>query len=102
MMLQLSPSQVFSNMLTQGREHSLEQMYIERGEKDVKSTPWNPVVSKHRDFDVVFEKSMNVEFQLPGNTLFKSLPVTRTFKVIERSNTRLLMRVITKGRDQPY
>ena len=61
-MLQLSPSQVFDIMLTQGKEHSLEQMYIERGEKDVKSTPWTSVISKHRDFNVVFEKSMNVEF----------------------------------------
>jgi hypothetical protein len=77
-------------------------MYIDRGDKDVRSTPWVSVVSKHRDLNVLLERSMNVEFQLPGNTLFKTLPVTRTFKVIERQNNKLLMRVVTKGRDQPY
>jgi len=44
----------------------------------------------------------DIEFQIKNNPFVKKCPTLRTFKIIERSPERLIMRVISKSREVPY
>ena len=45
---------------------------------------------------------MNVEFQIKNNLFIKASPTVKHFKVIERTNKKLLMRVLNKCHSIPY
>lgn len=45
---------------------------------------------------------MDLEFQIKNNPFVKKVPTLRTFKIIERNNEKLLMRIVTKSRQVPY
>lgn len=95
LLLQMNTNKVFERILSEAGDLSLEQMYRDRGDKEVSSTPW--VESSDKAF--VLSKSLSVEFQMPNNPLVKKCPATRTFKMIEKSETKMLLRVTTKCRD---
>lgn len=44
----------------------------------------------------------DIEFQIKNNPFVKKCPTLRTFKIIERSPEKLIMRVISKSREVPY
>lgn len=77
-------------------------MLKDKGEKDVKSTAWAEVNTKHGERNVILERTMTVEFQTSNNPLAKKCPAARTFKVIEKSDELLVMIVVTKVQDVPY
>jgi hypothetical protein len=49
-------------MLSYGGDICLEQILKERGEKEVKSSAWAKVNTKHGDKDVLLERTTTVEF----------------------------------------
>lgn len=51
---------------------------------------------------VIESRVMNITFQIKNNPFVKKVPTTRTFKVIERTNEKFLMRAISKTSGVPY
>jgi hypothetical protein len=50
----------------------------------------------------MLERLLEVEFQLPENSVAKKCPTTRSFKVLEFNDSKLVMKVVSKCNDVPY
>ena len=95
LLLQMNTTKVFERILSESGDLSLEQMYRDRGDKEVSSTPW----AESSDKSSILTRTLSVEFQLPSNPIVKKCPATRTFKMIKKTDTKMLLRVTTKCRD---
>ena len=51
---------------------------------------------------IIEQRTMDLEFQIKNNPFVKKVPTLRTFKIVERNNERLQMRIVTKSRSVPY
>lgn len=80
----------------------METIYEEKGEQAIKGTEWQPVEETWETMKVSESRTIDCTFQIKNNPFVKAAPTLRTFKVIERSNEKLLMRVVSKTRSVPY
>lgn len=96
--LQLSCSDVYKQILSDGSPISLDQVYKDRGEQNLKSSEWQPSEEVINDVKVLETRTIDFEVQLKNNPFVKKAPTLRTIKIIEKSNEKIVMKATIKNR----
>ena len=82
------------------------KFYESRGELKLEEISWRePSTDEEKNYDgkaITEVREMNVEFVVKGNPFVKSSPTVKHFKIIERSSTKIVMRVLNRCHSIPY
>jgi len=84
----------------------LTKFFDSRGEQKIEVTPWREAAtdeeSKYDGQTIKEVRELNVEVQVKGNPFVKSSPTIKNFKIIERTPTKIHMRVLNRVHSVPY
>jgi len=101
--LQLSCLKVLDTILCADSPISLEQHYTDKGEKNIESTVWEPCLDElYEDLQVREARQIDLEIQMKNNPFVKKVQTLRKFKLIEKSETKVHMKITNKTRGVPY
>lgn len=102
--LQMNASEVFANLFLHSGPHSYEQFYTDKGEQKIQSQEWAvPDPPEEYDAKPVLQISqMYLEVQIKDNPFVKVSPTTKYYKLLEKTDTKLLVKILNKCTSVPY
>lgn len=102
--LQFGVADIFPNLLVHTGPHSFEQFFTDKGEQKIQSQEWvTPDPPEEYDGKpVIMTSQLFVEVQLKDNPFVKVSPTTKHYKLLERSETKLHLKILNKCTSIPY
>jgi hypothetical protein len=102
--LAMSATDFFNNVAIHSGNISIEKFFLERGEQKLVSQEWI-VPEPAEEYDgrpVLLSSQMSVEIQVKDNPFVKVSPTTKYFKLIERTETVIRFKILSKCSGVPY
>lgn len=101
----LNCNEFFDAYLSDNAKHSYKSFYERKGENDVACDAWSdPVTPEDRIYDgkpVLKQRTLKMKVNV-NSTFVKVAPTTKYFKLIERSPTKIVLRMLNRTNDIPY
>ncbi len=76
-------------------------MYRSRGDKKVFSTPWTDSSETYEGMKVLKQRTLTLDVKVTGNPFVSVVPTTQNWKLIERSDRRFFLRILTRIKGVP-
>ena len=86
-------------------EFLVTKFFAQRGDLDVSSTNWVTPTGDEAKYDnqkVISTKKMKMRVQIKGNPFVKEAPTTKTLKILENSEDKIVIRNLNRTTDVPY
>ena len=103
--MSLHAQDFFKNYLEPGGEFDGEKFYIMRGEQNITSTPWVDPVGEEAKFgayNVSKQRTIKMDCQIKGNPFVKVAPTTRVLRIVENTENKILLKIMTITNNVPY
>jgi hypothetical protein len=101
----MSALDAFETFFADAAEHSFVRYYEKRGEQKINCGNWetpDPDQSSFQGESVQLFRLIDLEIQVKGNAFVKVAPTVRSFYLLDKTETRVHMRIVNKTRDVPY
>lgn len=101
----LNCNEFFENYLADGAKYSFAKFYEKRGENEVSCETWSdPKTTEEKVYDgkpVLKQRKLTMKVNV-NSTFVKVAPTTKYFKILERSPTMIILRMLNRTADIPY
>jgi hypothetical protein len=101
----LNCDEFFEHYLSDNAKHSHKSFYERKGENDVTCESWtDPITPEDKNYDgkpVLKMKALKMKVNV-NSTFVKVAPTTKYFKLLERTPTKIVLRMLNRTSDIPY
>ena len=103
--IQLSCTEFHEKYLADDAEFGFDKFLEQKGELNINMTQWadpSPDDTQATTLAATKQKRVKVDVQIKNNAFVKQAPTTKTFNLIQKTDTLIKMRIVNKTTDVPY